>query len=102
MIPSIAVILTDPARRILWVNEDFCHITGYAPAEAIGKVPGALLQGPKTEPEAVSRIRKGLNQKISLREQLTNYRKNGEPLPLPAGHPPGFRCQTRIDQLYRL
>jgi PAS domain S-box-containing protein len=79
MIPSIAVILTDPARRILWVNEDFCHITGYAPAEAIGKVPGALLQGPKTEQEAVNRIRKGLNQKISLREQLTNYRKNGEP-----------------------
>lgn len=79
MIPSIAVILTDPARRILWVNEDFYRITGYSPHEAIGKVPGALLQGPSTEQDAVQRIRKGLQQQISLKEQLTNYRKNGEP-----------------------
>lgn len=79
MIPNIAVILTDPAKRILWVNEDFSRITGYTAMEAIGKVPGALLQGPGTEQDVVHRIRKGLQQKVSLKEQLTNYRKNGEP-----------------------
>lgn len=79
MIPNIAVILTDPAKRILWVNEDFSRITGYTAMEAIGKVPGALLQGPDTEQDVVHRIRKGLQQKVSLKEQLTNYRKNGEP-----------------------
>lgn len=79
MIPNIAVILTDPNKRILWVNEDFSRITGYTAMEAIGKIPGALLQGPGTEQDAVHRIRKGLQQKISLKEQLTNYRKNGEP-----------------------
>lgn len=78
MMPHIAVILTDASKRILWVNEDFTHITGYAVSEVIGKKPGALLQGPATEQDVVQRIRKSLDQKNPLREVITNYRKNGE------------------------
>ncbi len=77
MIPNIAVILTDKAKHILWVNEDFCKITGYTLSEVIGKKP-SILQGPGSEPEAIMRIRKGLNQRIPLKDQITNYRKNGE------------------------
>ena len=79
MIPNIAVILTDPQQRIIWVNDDFTAITGYSLGEAIGRIPGKILQGPKTEPEVIERIRKAIQQRIPWRDQLTNYRKNGEP-----------------------
>lgn len=79
MIPNIAVILTDPQQRIIWVNDDFTAITGYSLGEAIGRIPGRILQGPKTEPEVIERIRKAIQQRIPFRDQLTNYRKNGEP-----------------------
>ena len=78
MVPRIAVILTDNLRRILWVNEDFTHITGYDVHEVIGRSPGELLQGPETEPEAVERIRLGLSSEVAFKDEITNYRKNGE------------------------
>ncbi|MCB0635818.1 MAG: PAS domain-containing protein, partial [Lewinella sp.] len=74
----IAVILTDARRKILWVNEDFTKITGYSYEEAVGKPPGTILQGPGSEPDAVERIRRGLNNMTPLKESITNYRKNGE------------------------
>ncbi|GEM_PF-544867 len=73
----VAVIVTDAERRILWVNEDFTTITGYALTEVIGKTP-RLLQGPKSEKEALRRIRKSLENQTAIKEQITNYRKNGE------------------------
>lgn len=75
--PNIAVILTDANRKILWVNEDFTKITGYTLTEVIGRKP-SLLQGPETEREAIGRIRRSLEQEVSFREEITNYRKNGE------------------------
>jgi PAS domain S-box-containing protein len=78
MIPNIAVILTNAQKHILWVNEDFTEITGYSLPEVIGKSPGGILQGPNTEPEAVSQIRQGLSNKLPFRGEVTNYRKNGE------------------------
>lgn len=78
--PRIAVILTDAARRIQWVNEDFTHITGYTFLEVVGKKP-SLLQGPKSEREAIQRIRKGLEDRVAFTDTITNYRKNGEEYP---------------------
>ena len=79
MIPTIAVVLTDASKRILWVNEEFTTLTGYSLHEVIGRKPGALLQGAETEPEIILRIRKALQQQIPLKEEITNYRKSGEP-----------------------
>ncbi|MFT7121129.1 MAG: PAS domain S-box-containing protein [Neolewinella sp.] len=75
---QIAVILTDAQRRILWVNRDFETITGYELGEVMGLNPGQVLQGPKTEPDAVERIRQGLASEEPFKETVTNYRKNGE------------------------
>ncbi len=77
MTPNISVILTDAMRRIIWVNEDFTAITGYSLAEVVGKKP-SLLQGPETEEISVRKIRHCLDAGVSIREQITNYRKNGE------------------------
>lgn len=78
MTPHIAVIVTDSNRRILWVNDDFTYITGYTLAEVLGKKP-SILQGPDSEKEVVRRIRKSLESLNSIKDALTNYRKNGEP-----------------------
>ncbi|MTB49960.1 PAS domain-containing protein [Lewinella sp. W8] len=75
---EIAVILTDSNRKILWVNRDFECITGYDLGDVIGKTPGSVLQGPRTEPDAVARIREGLAREEPFKETLINYRKNGE------------------------
>lgn len=63
------------------MNDDFTSITGYTLAEAVGRSPGELLQGPATEPEAVERIRSKLKEDKPFADQLTNYRKNGEIYP---------------------
>ena len=78
MIPNIAVILTDEQKKIIWVNDDFTFITGYTVSEAIGKKPGELLQGPNTEKEIVLKMRRSLDNNAPLKEEITNYRKNGE------------------------
>lgn len=75
----VAVILTDARRRIIWVNDDFTRITGYSLGEVSGKVPGAVLQGPRSEPDVLKRIRTSLANEESFKEEITNYRKNGEP-----------------------
>lgn len=77
MIPKIAVILTDANRKIIWVNEDFTYITGYEMHEVIGQKP-SLLQGPKSEISIIKRIRKALNAQVSIKDHITNYRKNGK------------------------
>ncbi len=78
---NIAVILTDAQKKILWVNDTFSIITGYSSAEAIGRVPGKILQGPESELEAIKRMKKALEDQVPIKDQITNYRKNGEIYP---------------------
>ena len=73
----VAVILTDKDRRILWVNDDFTAITGYELIEVLGKKP-SVLQGKETESDVIQRLRDGLEREVSVKETVTNYRKNGE------------------------
>ncbi|WP_448604143.1 PAS domain S-box protein [Thermoleptolyngbya sp.] len=67
----------DPANlKIVYVNEAFAHMTGYAPEEVIGKNP-AMFQGPGTDREEVARVRADLAQWKSAQLELINYRKDG-------------------------
>ncbi len=74
-----AVIITDLAGRTVWVNDGFTRITGYPHSEALGKKPGALLQGPDTDPETVARVRDFLERQVPFRETILNYGKDGRP-----------------------
>ncbi len=76
MVPTIAIILTDPEKNIIWVNPGFTKITGYTLLEVMGKKPN-ILQGPGTERDAVLRIRNCLENQIPFKEEITNYRKDG-------------------------
>ncbi|MCS6968095.1 MAG: chemotaxis protein CheB [Cytophagales bacterium] len=71
-----AVIITDANGLIEWVNEGFTRITGFEFEEVIGKKPGQLLQGPKTDPATVERIRQGLRKGEPFCEEILNYTKN--------------------------
>lgn len=77
MASNIAIILTDAKRHILWVNEEFTSITGYTLTEVLGKKP-SILQGPDSEQDAIHRIRKALESKVPIKDEITNYRKSGE------------------------
>lgn len=72
------VIITDPERRIEWVNEGFERITGYALEEVHGKVPGRILQGEETSPETIAYIRRQLSRNEGFTTEIVNYRKSGE------------------------
>jgi PAS domain S-box-containing protein len=74
-----SVIITDADQRIEYVNHGFARLTGYSAAEAKGKVPGKLLQGPGTSQETVARVRQALKQGVPIYEEILNYTKAGEP-----------------------
>lgn len=40
-----SIVLTDPERRIIWVNEAFSRVTGFSPQEAVGQKIAELLSG---------------------------------------------------------
>jgi len=74
---SNAVIITDVARRITWVNAGFERITGYTAAEAMGRSPAALLQCEATDAGTVRRIRESLNRGRVFAGELLNRSKSG-------------------------
>lgn len=68
-----------PGPRIVFVNEAFERLTGYAAREALGQSP-RMLQGPGTDRAALDRIRAALAARRPVREELLNYTKDGRPL----------------------
>ncbi len=73
------VIITDPKGRIEWVNEGFTRRTGYTLAEAVGKVPGHLLQGPETDAATTALMRDQIQTGRGFHVQIRNYDKSGSP-----------------------
>lgn len=72
-----AVVLTDPAGFIVWINDGFTRITGYRLDEVIGRKPGHVLQGPATDPETIRRIAAALGRGEGFTEEILNYGKDG-------------------------
>ncbi|PAU95094.1 hypothetical protein CK503_02525 [Aliifodinibius salipaludis] len=73
------VIITDPNENIEWVNDAFVEVTGYQREEVMGKKPGALLQGPNTDPKTVRQISRKIEDQQTFSEEILNYTKEGEP-----------------------
>jgi PAS domain S-box-containing protein len=72
------VIISDGDGKVEWVNEGYTKITGYTLQDTVGKKPGDLLQGPKTNPDTVKRIGEKLAAEISFTEEILNYTKSGD------------------------
>jgi PAS domain S-box-containing protein len=74
-----AVIITDAAGKIEWVNDAFTQMAGYELHEIEGKIPGKFLQGSQTDLEEVSKIGAQLKKKEKVESTLINYSKSGQP-----------------------
>jgi len=73
------VVITDNRGLIDWVNPAFESRTGFSLDEVRGRKPGWFLQGPGTDQNAISRLRRAIQEKRSISEEVLNYTKSGEP-----------------------
>jgi PAS domain S-box-containing protein len=75
---SNLVILTDTARRILWVNESVLQLTGYTREELIGKTP-RIFQSIQSDKLEIAKINDALAQIKPVWAELVNVGKHGKP-----------------------
>lgn len=64
--------------KVVYVNDAFVRMTGYANEEIIGQTP-RLLQGPATSRSELDRIRRALERWEPVRAELVNYTRSGDP-----------------------
>ncbi|MDX7953660.1 PAS domain-containing protein [Lichenihabitans sp. Uapishka_5] len=73
------MVITDPRQDdnpIVFVNEAFQKLTGYAREEIVGR-NCRFLQGPDTDPDSVERLRTAIETETDVQVDLLNYRKDG-------------------------
>ena len=73
---SDGICITDPQKNILLVNESFSHVTGYSPADALGKTPQMLKSGAHT-PTFYREMWEKISRHGSWQGEITNRRKDG-------------------------
>lgn len=69
---------TQPDRPIIYCNPAFERLTGYSPAEVIGR-NCRFLQGEDTDPGSLEQIRQAVRSGQGCQVVLKNYRKDGTP-----------------------
>lgn len=72
-----AVIITNAAGEIEWVNAAFTQMTEYALNEVIGLRPGNFLQGPESDPQTISLMSQCIKNKKGFDAEIVNYTKSG-------------------------
>lgn len=72
-----SIIITDLDRRIEYVNQTFCNVTGYSAAEAIGQTPQSLLHSGKTPKANYEAMWAHLNRGEAWQGEFINHRKDG-------------------------
>ncbi len=73
----VSVAITDLQGTIEYVNAEFCRVTGYSPAEAIGQNPRVLKSG-HHPPEFYQEMWKQIASGQTWRGELCNRKKSGE------------------------
>jgi PAS domain S-box-containing protein len=91
-----AVVLTDPEGRVEWINPAFTKLCGYTFEEMIGRKPGALLQGPDSDPVAIDTMRAAIRERYAVTVEIVNYRKDGEPYIVSISLSPLFNRSRRL------
>ena len=89
--PYMAVVVTDRAKNIIWVNGYFETMTGYTRDEVLHRNP-KFLQGKETDTLTLHSIRKKINGQKKFKGTLINYKKNGEE----------YRCNVDIQPIFNI
>ncbi|WP_310702067.1 putative bifunctional diguanylate cyclase/phosphodiesterase [Burkholderia multivorans] len=71
------ILVTDAAERILMVNRAFVELTGYAPAEVIGRTPRILNSG-RHDAAFFRALKESLEAEGRWQGEIWNRRKSGE------------------------
>ena len=74
------MVISDPRlpdNPIVFVNDAFCRLCGYAREEILGR-NCRFLQGAETDPDAVALIRSAIKATQTIKIDILNYRKTGE------------------------
>jgi len=71
------VMITDPDRKVIWINNSFERVLGYNAEEVIGIDPGRLLQGPETSEKTIKEITHSLEKSGTFSGEILNYTKTG-------------------------
>lgn len=74
-------LITDPNlvdNPIVFASDGFCELTGYSRSEILGR-NCRFLQGPNTNPAAVSAIRDSVSQGKEISICILNYKADGSP-----------------------
>jgi PAS domain S-box-containing protein len=75
-----SVLVTDASKdgKIVYANKAFKKLTGYSPAEVIGRTP-RILQGAGTDEKVTDRPSKALKSGGKFEGKAINYKKDGTP-----------------------
>ncbi|PYZ92059.1 biphenyl 2,3-dioxygenase [Salipaludibacillus keqinensis] len=78
---QLVFIITDPNlpdNPVIYANQGFTSLTGYSQEEVIGH-NCRFMQGEKTDPAAVDKIRQAVEKFEPVSVEILNYKKNGDP-----------------------
>lgn len=76
--PMIITNPQQPDNPVVFANDSFCRLTGYAREEILGR-NCRFLQGPETDPATVRLIREAVDGVRPIEIDIRNHRKDGEP-----------------------
>lgn len=92
-----SIMMLDADARILWVNPAFARKTGYSLAEVVGKAPGDVLHGPRSDKSTLEMFNNAVKQGVSARGENVNYTKIGAPFWVETNLSPVFDDEGNLE-----
>lgn len=74
------MLITDPNKPdnpIVFSNDAFSRLTGYAREEVLGR-NCRFLQGAQTDPEGIAKIRDAIERRVPIEIEIQNHKKDGQ------------------------
>ena len=94
-----SVMLMDRNGRITWVNDSFTRLTGYSFDEALGQLPGDLLNSGRTDPAAIRLLQDSVRDARPVRVEICNRRKDGQHIWIETSQVPMLNSAGELETL---